>query len=239
MKRTFRNGYSKIIILLYFVTEYELKERTMPRKPKFTREEVLDSAFEVARKHGLEAVSAASVAANMGYTGSSLFTHFNSMDEIRKEVLLMAKQKAEVFFKESIDYFPAFKELGIRWIRFAKEEPNLYRMLFAGNPFHHTENVETEFGKVFEPIRKEIEKTFNISEYNAKRLMSGCITLSTGIAMSIINGFCEDDTEERLSEELSNMCIGMVLLFKVQDDTFNMEQAKRLASATKNKPVKT
>ena len=56
----------------------------MPRKPKFTKEEVLTSAFEVARKKGIEAVTAASVAANMGYTGSSLFTHFESMDEIKQ-----------------------------------------------------------------------------------------------------------------------------------------------------------
>lgn len=208
----------------------------MPRKPKFTREEVLDSAFEVARKQGLEAITAASVAANMGYTGSSLFTHFDSMDEIRQEVHLMAKRTAVEFFEGSIDYFPAFKELGMRWIRFARNEPNLYRMLFAGNPFTHTEDVATEFEEIFEPIRYEVEKTFGISEEDAKRLMSGCITQANGIALAIINGFGEDYTEEKLREELSNICIGMVLLFKVKDGSLNMEMAKKLVSATKEKP---
>lgn len=209
----------------------------MPRRPKFTREEVLNSAFDVARKQGLEAITAASVAANMGYTGSSLFTHFESMDEIRQEVHLMAKQKAIGFFEGSIDYFPAFKELGMRWIRFAKNEPNLYRMLFAGNSFTRTEDVVAEFKEIFEPIRKEVEKTFELTEDNAVKLMSGCITQANGIALAIINGFGEDYTEERLSEELSNICIGMVLLFKVKDESFTIDLARKIASATANMPV--
>lgn len=209
----------------------------MPRKPKFTREEVLRSAFDIARKRGLEAVTAASVAANMGYTGSSLFTHFESMDEIRQEVYLMAKQKAADFFEGSMDYSPAFKELGMRWIRFAKNEPNLYRMLFAGNPFTHTEDVATEFEEIFKPIQKEVAKTFDITEDNASRLMSGCITQANGIALAIINGFGEDYTEERLSEELSNICIGMVLLFKVKDESLTIESARKLTLATASKPV--
>lgn len=209
----------------------------MPRKPKFTKKEVLDSAFSVAQKQGLQAVTAASVAANMGYTGSSLFTHFESMDEIRRAVYLMAKQKAMDFFEGSIDYFPAFKELGMRWIRFAKNEPNLYRMLFAGNPFTHTEDVAAEFEEIFEPIRKEVAKTFDLSEDNAGKLMSGCITQANGIALAIINGFGEDYTEERLSEELSNICIGMMLLFKVKDDSLTMDSAKKVAAATTKLPV--
>lgn len=209
----------------------------MPRKPKFTKEEVLHSAFDVARKQGLDAVTASSVAANMGYTGSSLFTHFESMDEIRQEVHLMAKQKAIDFFEGSIDYFPAFKELGMRWIRFAQSEPNLYRMLFAGNPFTHTQDVAKEFEGIFEPIRKEVEKTFELTENQATRLMSGCITQANGIALAIINGFGEDYTEERLSEDFSNICIGMVLLFKTKDETLTMESAKKIASLTVNIPV--
>lgn len=209
----------------------------MPRKPKFTKEEVLTSAFEVARKQGIEAVTAASVAANMGYTGSSLFTHFESMDEIKQEVHAMARGKAIEFFDGSIDYFPAFKEFGMRWIRFAKDEPNLYRMIFAGNPLTPTEDVFSEFISIFEPICREVEETFGISSANAKKLMTTCVTQANGIALAIINGFGEDYTEERVSEDLSNMCIGMVLLFKVKDETFTMDMAKKLVGSTTKMPV--
>lgn len=209
----------------------------MPRKPKFTKEEVLNSAFDVARKQGIEAVTAASVAANMGYTGSSLFTHFESMDEIKQEVHAMARGKAIDFFEESTDYFPAFKEFGMRWIRFAKNEPNLYRMIFAGNPFTPTEDVFDEFIGVLEPICREVEETFGISSDNAKKLMISCVTQANGIALAIINGFGDDYTEEKVGEELSNMCIGMVLLFKIKDESFTMDMAKKLVGSTTKMPV--
>ena len=209
----------------------------MPRKPKFTKEEVLTSAFEVARKQGIEAVTAASVAANMGYTGSSLFTHFESMDEIKQEVHAMARGKAIDFFDGSIDYFPAFKEFGMRWIRFAKNEPNLYRMIFAGNPLTPAEDVFIEFSGIIVPICKEVEETFGISAENAKKLSTSCITQANGIALAIINGFGEDYTEEKVGEDLSNMCIGMVLLFKVKDETISLDMAKKLVGATTKMPV--
>lgn len=209
----------------------------MPRKPKFTKEEVLASAFDVARRQGIEAVTASSVAVNMGYTGSSLFTHFDSMEEIKQEVYLAAKAKAIEFFEGSIDYFPAFKEFGMRWIRFAKDEPNLYRMIFAGNPLTPTEDVFAEFREIIEPICKEVEETFGISSDNAKKLITSCVTQANGIALAIINGFGEGYIEERLGEELSNMCIGLVLLFKVKDNTFTMEMAKKLVDSTNKMPV--
>lgn len=209
----------------------------MPRNPKFTREEVLDSAFEVARTQGLESVTAAKVAANMGYTGSSLFTHFESMDEIKREVHTMARAKARGFFEGSSDYFPAFKEFGMRWIRLAKNEPNLYRMIFAGNPLTPVEDVFAEFSEICVPICKEVEKAFEISEDDARKLMTSCITHANGMALAIINGFGEDYTEERIGEDLSNMCIGMVLLFKIKDESFSLDGAKKLVGAAKIMPV--
>lgn len=67
--------------------------------------------------------------------------------------------------------------------------------------------------------------------------MTTCVTQANGIALAIINGFGEDYTEERVSEDLNNMCIGMVLLFKVKDETFTMDMAKKLVGSTTKMPV--
>ena len=110
-------------------------------------------------------------------------------------------------------------------------------MIFAGNPLTPTEDVFSEFRGIFDPICKEVEETFGISADNAKKLMTTCITQANGIALAIINGFDEEYTEERVGEDLSNMCIGMVLLFKVKDETFSLDMANQLVGATTKMPV--
>lgn len=204
----------------------------MPRKPKFTREEVLDSAFEVARESGVEAVTAAGVAANMGYTGSSLFTHFDSMEEIRAEVYGRAKAMVMEYFLGCMEYQPAFKEMGLRWVRFAKEEPQLYRMLFLGKE----KNILKEFDKVLNPMKKEVQKEFGLSGEDAAELISGCITQANGISAFIING-SGDYTDEEIGRYLSNTCLGMVLLFKTRDGSMTPQMASAMANATGQMPI--
>lgn len=209
----------------------------MPRRPKFTKEEVLKSAYEVAQKEGIDSVTAASVAAHMGYTGSSLFTHFDSMDEIKNEVYRKAKHEALDYFSESVFYAPSFKEFGMRFISFAKKEPHLYRMLFSNNPFIEGEDISGEFDALYELMQKEVEKLFDLSEKDAKELIVGSVTYANGMAMYIINGNGEQYTEERISRELSTYCLGRVLMCKAKEGKLTTKMAEILSASTDNLPV--
>ena len=55
----------------------------MPPKAKYTRENIVDAAFEVARKGGLDAVMARDVAQKLGTSTSPIFTAFSSMEELK------------------------------------------------------------------------------------------------------------------------------------------------------------
>ena len=103
----------------------------MPPKARFTRERIEEAAFQLAREKGLEAVAAREVAKSMGMTVTPIFTYFSGMDELKRSVKDRARREFVDYLRGSLDYFPAFKEFGMRWMRYAGENPNLYRILMG------------------------------------------------------------------------------------------------------------
>ena len=101
----------------------------MPPKPKYTKEEIVAAAFELTREKGIDAVVAREVGKRLDTSSSPIFTIWNSMDELRAEVRELAKEKYIQYMDGIFDYTPSFKEFGMRCVRFAADEPNLFRLL--------------------------------------------------------------------------------------------------------------
>ena len=86
----------------------------MPPKARFTREKIEDAAYQLTREKGLEAVAAREVAKSMGMTVTPIFTYFAGMDELKSCVKDRARREFVDYLRGSLDYFPAFKEFGMR-----------------------------------------------------------------------------------------------------------------------------
>lgn len=138
-----------------------------------------------------------------------------------------------------MDYTPAFMELVMQWIRFAKKEPYLYKMLFAGNTNTAGDDMIKELDTIFTTMKKEIQKDLGLSWEEVQVLISQFMIQVNGIAAFIINGHGEDYTEEKINRCLSNTCLGMVLLFQTQDGGLTPEMAKRITTETVSRPVHT
>lgn len=56
----------------------------MPKKPKFTREEVVEVAFNLLREKGEEYLTAREVGKALGASTSPVFTFFEDMESLKK-----------------------------------------------------------------------------------------------------------------------------------------------------------
>lgn len=104
----------------------------MPRKIQFTREEIIRAGMELARERGMDAVNARAVAQRLGASTQPLFREFASMEEIRGAV----EQEAWALYGTYVHQKPEsmrdtpYLATGFQYIRFAREEPELFRLLF-------------------------------------------------------------------------------------------------------------
>ena len=102
----------------------------MAPKNKFTKEEMVEAAMRVVRAKGIDGLTAKTMADELGTSTQPVFTAFGSMDTVRQEVYAAAvrvyDRYADAGLKEKIPFFG----VGMQYIRFAREEPVLSRLLF-------------------------------------------------------------------------------------------------------------
>ena len=104
----------------------------MPPKVKVTKERIAECAFELVRKNGIEELNARSIAEMLECSTQPIFSNYESMAELRKDVIKMAYELILIYRDREISSgeFPSYKASGIAYIRFAKEEKMLFKLLF-------------------------------------------------------------------------------------------------------------
>ncbi len=103
----------------------------MPPKPKYSAEEIVRTAYGIARDMGIDAVSAREVAARLNTSPSPIFTVFSSMEELKAQVWNLATAELyERVTRASERSVHPYKAVGKEIIDFSATEPNLFRLLF-------------------------------------------------------------------------------------------------------------
>ena len=102
----------------------------MAPRNKFTREEMIAAAVQIVRARGEGALTARSVAEALHVSTQPVFTCFHSMEELRREVLSAARAVYDSYVERGLQTEIPFFGFGMEYIRFAREEPELYRLLF-------------------------------------------------------------------------------------------------------------
>lgn len=104
----------------------------MPAKVKVTKEEILQAAVELVRKQGTDAVNARTLASVLNCSTQPIFSNFTSMEELRLAIVEEADRLCQEYTQKEIadGRFPPYKASGMAYIRFAKEEKELFKLLY-------------------------------------------------------------------------------------------------------------
>jgi hypothetical protein len=109
----------------------------MARKESITKQDILNAAFEMARKEGLSQVSARNLAARAGCSTQPIFRVYKNMEELGEDVFLKTIEFFEAYYEAfSKKSETPFVNLGLAYIRFAQEEQQLFRLLFLSENRH-------------------------------------------------------------------------------------------------------
>lgn len=131
----------------------------MPRKFMFTREEIIEAALNLIRKGGVSALTARALGAELGSSSRPIFGLFKNMEEVQQEVLKATDGIYKSYLEEDmkIGKYPPYKASGMAYIRFAKEEKELFKLLFMRD--RTNENVVENKGEIkllLELVRQEL-----------------------------------------------------------------------------------
>ena len=104
----------------------------MPPKVKVTKEEIINAAVDIVRNSGAQAINARTIASVLNCSTQPVFSNFASMDELRLAVVEKADKLCQEYMRREVEggEFPAYKANGMAYIRFAREEKELFKLLY-------------------------------------------------------------------------------------------------------------
>lgn len=166
----------------------------MPPKFKFTREQIVAAALEVTRKNGITGLTARGLAAELGSSAKPIFGLFQNMEEVQREVVSAANTLYQSYIKKGMadSKFPPYKASGIAYIQFAKEEKELFKLLFMRD---RTDEKIEENREEIRPILDLIMKNLGIDEIEAYFFHLELWLYVHGIATMIATNYLEWDIE--------------------------------------------
>ena len=166
----------------------------MTPKFKFTREQIVAAALEVTRKNGITGLTARGLAAELGSSAKPIFGLFQNMEEVQREVVSAANTLYQSYIKKGMadNKFPPYKASGIAYIQFAKEEKELFKLLFMRD---RTDEKIEENREEIRPILDLIMKNLGIDENEAYFFHLELWLYVHGIATMIATNYLEWDIE--------------------------------------------
>lgn len=190
----------------------------MSPKAKFTKEEIIDMAFSITKAQGIEAVTARELGNCLGSSARPIFTVFESMDEVKEAVIAKSKELYGEYVEEGLKNRPAFKGVGIAYIRFAIEQPRLFQLLFmrAASGSMGVSAILPFIDDNYDRILKSVQEPYSLERDVAEKIYQHLWTYTHGIATMFATGLCSYTTEE-IGERLTEVFKGLMLLVKEEN----------------------
>lgn len=179
----------------------------MPPNAKFTRQEILEAALSIVRVRGMEGLTARALGEVLGTSARPIFTAFASMEEVEAEVLRAADEVYQSWLEREMarGIYPPYKASGMGYIGFAKQERELFKLLFMRD--RSREEIE-EGREKLRPILALIREQTGLSEERAYRFHIEMWIYVHGIATMLVTRYLDWDMET-VSEVLTDAYGGL------------------------------
>ena len=125
----------------------------MAPKVKVSKADIINAAVDIVRRDGHQSLNARTIAAALNCSTQPIFSNYVSMDALRLDVVEKADALCQEYTHKEIasNAYPVYKATGMAYIRFAKEEKELFKLLYMRDRRQEA-NATSEFTNEMEAI---------------------------------------------------------------------------------------
>lgn len=166
----------------------------MPPRIKVTDEEIVRAAVDIVRKSGAQAINARAVASLLNCSTQPVFSNFATMEALRLAVIKRAEQLCREYIDREVarGEYPAYKASGMAYIRFAREEKELFKLLYMRDRSDEPDGEESE---LLEQMESMVQKNTGLSAMEVSLFHLEMWAYVHGIATMFATGYLDLDWE--------------------------------------------
>lgn len=165
----------------------------MPPKTVFTKEQIIDSAFEIFKAEGIDSISVRKLAEKLGSSTAPIYTSFKNIQEIKK-LLLEKSLKNLLTYTEKEYTEDIFLNMGVGMLEFARDYKIVYRTLFINT--NEYQYILKEFN---DKNLQQMKKNKNLGIFDDSELrgiLDKMYIFTHGLASFLCADMLEDDSIE-------------------------------------------
>lgn len=187
----------------------------MPPKVRITKESIVNTAVDLVRRDGAGAINARFIAKELKCSTQPVFSNFATMEDLRRSVV----NAADMLYREYTEKemasgkYPIYKATGMAYIRFAKEEKELFKLLFMRDRSAEPSKTETEDTKNLFAV---VENNTGISGDSARLFHLEMWAYVHGIATMLATNYLELD-DDLVSEMLTDAFQGLKKRYEAKE----------------------
>ena len=188
----------------------------MPPKVKITKEDIIKTAVALVRENGEVALNARSIASALGCSTQPVFSNYRTMEELKQAVLAEAiKIYGEYLQKEKESgLYPPYKAGGMAYIRFAKEDNALFKLLYMRD---RTEDAIRREDALFDQMTEMVQQNTDLNYDRARVFHLEVWAFVHGIATMFATKFVDLDWE-LVSSMVTDIYQGLKKQYKPEEN---------------------
>jgi AcrR family transcriptional regulator len=172
-------------------------EIIMPRKAKYSKNDIIDTAFELARKQGWAGLSVNAVAEQIGCSSMPIYSHFKNMEQLQDAVVIKGWELLKEY--EDREYTgDRWVDQAIGYVRFAKKEKELFRCLIDGRNLKLHRRMQQQNWKHLAAQLTDYDGFKGLSDALILRIRYSRYMLSYGIAIAVSMGNSEIISSDKI-----------------------------------------
>lgn len=173
----------------------------MPPKKKFSKQQIIDAAFEIAQVEGVDNITIRKVAEKLGSSIAPIYVNFTDVDELLEEVIKKIFEVSYEILKE-VESGNPFRDIGVASIRFAMQYSVLFRDLIMNPKMRNLQK-----GDNFELVElmKQDPDLQGLNDEELTEILLKMKVFQTGLSIMVANELLPDKfNEEKMIELLES-----------------------------------
>ena len=158
----------------------------MARKKEIDKQRILDAAYKLAVRGGIESLTARNIAKAVNCSTQPIYLEFENMQDLRNQVLARISDELKSNTLQQNFTGEPLIDLDLSYLYFAKEHVDLFRAMFVDGKFGNQMIVDTLMGLGLEKFKQQ----FDAEQFSEERLNHIVISnwiAATGLATLLIN----------------------------------------------------
>jgi len=176
------------------------KDDDMPPKQKYTKQKIIDTAFELAKVEGIENLTARKLGDALGSSVATIYANFEDIETLKKSVVKRIFKMSRDMSKEEVTG-DRFLDIGIASLRFAKQ----YSVLFKELVLKKNKYMEDYDSSLGQSILEDMKKDSSLSELTDEELMMVLLKMrifQLGLSVMVANDLLPKELDEKAQIDL-------------------------------------